>query len=100
MAEPEVADKLLPLGEAVAKFIPDGTRLRSCGIGLRKPMALTYEIMRQRKRELTYLLSGWTEDADLLIGAGCVARLEGSYLRPEAFGLAYFHPRAIQEGGP
>ena len=100
MAEPEVADKLLPLGEAVAKFIPDGARLRSCGIGLRKPMALTYEIMRQRKRDLTYVLSGWTEDADLLIGGGCVAKLEGSYLGLEAFGLAYCYRRAIEKGVP
>ncbi len=100
MAEPEVHDKLLPLDEAVRKFIPDGCRLRSAGIGLRKPMALTYELIRQRKRDLTFLLSGWTEDADLLIGAGVTNRLEGSYLGLEAFGLAHAYRRAVEKGIP
>ncbi len=100
MAEPEVADKLMPLDEAVRKFIPDGCRLRSAGIGLRKPMAVTYEIIRQRKRDLTFLLSGWTEDADLLIGAGVTNKLEGSYLGLEAFGLAHAYRRAVEKGIP
>src|SRR3990170_7005854 len=100
MPELEVHDKLMPLTEAVRKFIPDGIRLRGCGIGLKRPMAFVYEVIRQRRRDLTFLLSGWTEDADLLIGAGCVARLEGSYLGLEAFGLAYCYRRAIEKGVP
>jgi len=100
MAEPEVHDKLLPLDEAVRTLIPDGCRLRSCGIGLRKPMALTYELIRQRKRDLTFILSGWTEDADMLIGAGCLKDLEGSYLGLEAFGLAHAYRRAVEKGIP
>ncbi len=100
MAEPEVASKIMPLAEAVRKFIPDGSRLRSCGIGLRKPMGFAYEIVRQKKRDLTLLLSGWTEDADILIGAGCLEKLEGSYLGLEAFGLAYCYRRAMEKGIP
>ncbi len=100
MAEAEVRDKLMPMAEAVRKFIPDGCRLRSNGIGLRKPMAFMYEIMRQRKRDLTFLLSGWTEDADFLLGAGCVDKLEGSYFGLEAFGLANCYRRAVEKGVP
>jgi glutaconate CoA-transferase subunit A len=100
MAEPEIADKLMSAHEAVAKFIRDGMRVRSCGIGLRKPYAFLYEIVRQRKRDLTFILSGWTEDADLLIGAGCIGRLEGSYLGLEAFGLAHNYRRAYEKGVP
>ena len=100
MAEPEVHDKRMSVAEAVRKFIPDGCRIRSCGIGLRKPMAFVYEIMRQTKRDLTFLQSGMTEDADLLIGAGCVARVEGSYLGLEAFGLAQCYRRSIEKGVP
>lgn len=98
--ETELADKVMPLGEAVRKFIPDGCRLRSCGIGLRKPFAFTYEVARQRKRDLTFILSGWTEDADILIGAGCVTKLEGSYLGLEALGLAHNYRRAFEKGVP
>jgi glutaconate CoA-transferase subunit A len=100
MAEPEVHDKILPLAEAVRKLIPDGCRLRSGGIAVRKPFAVIYEVMRQRKRDLTFLMSGWTEDADWLIGAGCVDKLEGSYLGLEAFGLAYCYRRAVEKGLP
>ncbi len=100
MAEPEVAGKLMPLAEAVKKLIPDGCRLRSGGIAVRKPFAVIYEIMRQRKRDLTFLMSGWTEDADWLIGAGCVEKLEGSYLGLEALGLAHCYRRAVEKGVP
>ena len=100
MAEAEVHDKLMPLDEAVRSLIPDGCRLRSCGIGLRKPMAVIYELIRQRKRDLTFILSGWTEDADLLIGAGVTNKLEGSYLGLEAFGLAHCYRRAVERGVP
>ena len=100
MAETEVHDKLMPLSEAVRKLIPDGCRLRSGGIAVRKPFALIYEVMRQKKRDLTFLMSGWTEDADWLIGAGCVDRLEGSYLGLEAFGLANCYRRAMEKGIP
>jgi len=100
MPELEVHDKLMPLTEAVRKFIPDGIRLRGCGIGLKRPMAFVYEVIRQRRRDLTFLLSGWTEDADLMIGAGCVEKLEGSYLGLEAFGLAYCYRRAMEQGIP
>ncbi len=100
MVEAEVHDKLLTVEEAVRKFVPDGCRLRGSGIGMRKPMALLYEVMRQRKRNLTYLLSGWTDDADLLIGAGCVKDLEGSYLGLEALGLANCYRRSVEKGIP
>jgi glutaconate CoA-transferase subunit A len=63
-------------------------------------MAVTYEIIRQRKRDLTFILSGWTEDADLLIGAGVTNKLEGSYLGLEAFGLAHAYRRAVEKGIP
>src|SRR3972149_1084504 len=99
MPELEVHDKLMPLTEAVRKFIPDGIRLRGCGIGLKPPMAFVYEVIRQRRRDLTFLLSGWTEDADLMIGAGCVEKLEGSYLGLGGLRLPPRSPRRAGQGG-
>ena len=100
MAEAEVHGKVMPVAEAVRKYVKDGIRLRSGGIGLRKPFAFTYEIMRQRVKDLTFLLSGWTEDADMLLGTGQLAKLEGSYLGLEAFGLANNYRRAMEKGVP
>ena len=100
MAESEVHDKLMSLPEAVRTFVADGCRLRSCGIGLRRAMAFVYEIIRQRKRDLTFVISGMTEDADMLVGAGCLERIEGSYFGLEAFGLAHCYRRAAEQGIP
>jgi len=100
MTEAQVHDKVRTPAEAVRTYVRDGIRLRSGGIGLRKPFALTYEIMRQRVKDLTFLLSGWTEDADMLLGTGQLARLEGSYLGLEAFGLANNYRRAMEKGIP
>ena len=100
MAEAAVRDKVMPLPEAVRKYVRDGIRLRSCGIGLRKPFGFTYEIIRQKVKNLTFILSGWTEDADMFLGTGQLAKLEGSYLGLEAFGLANNYRRAMEKGVP
>jgi len=100
MVEAEVHDKVMPLAEAVRKHVRDGIRLRSCGIGLRKPFGFIYEIIRQRAKDLTFILSGWTEDADMLLGTGQLDKLEGSYLGLEAFGLANNYRRAMEKGIP
>lgn len=100
MPEDAVHDKVLTPAEAVRRHIADGMRVRSCGIGLRRPFAFIYEIARQRVRDITFLLSGMTEDADLLIGTGQVERIEGSYLGLEAFGLANNYRRAMERGVP
>ena len=100
MAEPEVRDKVMPPAEAIRKYVRDGIRLRSSGIGLRKPFAFIYEVLRQRVKDLTFLLSGWTEDADMLLGIGQLHRLEGSYLGLEALGLANNYRRAMEKAIP
>ena len=100
MAEARVHDKVMTPAEAVRRYVRNGTRVRSCGIGLRKPFAFVYEIARQQVKDLTFILSGWTEDADLLLGTGQLDRLEGSYLGLEAFGLAHNYRRAVENGVP
>jgi glutaconate CoA-transferase subunit A len=86
--------------EAVAKYVTDGCRWRVGGIAIRKPFVFIYEAIRQRRKDLTLILSGWTEDADMLIGAGCISKLEGSYLGLEALGLANNYRRACEKGVP
>jgi glutaconate CoA-transferase subunit A len=95
-----VASKVMSAEEAVRTFVWEGMRLRSGGIAVRKPMCLLNEVVRQRKRGITLLLSGFTEDADLLVGAGCVPTLEGSYFGLEALGLAPNYRRAVEQGIP
>lgn len=91
-------EKVTSLKEAVA-LIPDGCRLAIGGHTFRRhPMALIYEIIRQRKKNLTLL--GWNNanDFDILIGCGLVKQVETAYVGMSMFGLAPHFRQACQEG--
>ncbi|MBP1748374.1 MAG: acyl CoA:acetate/3-ketoacid CoA transferase, alpha subunit [Deltaproteobacteria bacterium] len=77
---PEIADKLMSVDQAVSRFIPDGCQLAIGGFSItRNPMALAYEIVRQRVRDLHIVCHSHGQALDILIGAGCVKRLEIAY---------------------
>ncbi|MBI3286772.1 MAG: CoA transferase subunit A [Chloroflexi bacterium] len=96
----KVSSKIMSEREAVETFVVDGIRLRSGGIGLRKPFALINETIRQRRKNITFILSGFTEDGDVMVGAGVASQLEGSYFGLEALGLAHNYRRAYEQGIP
>ena len=75
-----VAGKLMTAGEAVREFVKDGCRLALGGFTIsRSPMALTYEIVRRRVRHLHLVCHSNGQALDLLVGAGCVDRVEIAY---------------------
>jgi glutaconate CoA-transferase subunit A len=77
---PEIADKLMTVEEAVSRFIPDGSQMAIGGFSItRNPMALAYEIVRQKVRDLHIVCHSHGQALDVLIGAGCVKRLEIAY---------------------
>jgi len=77
---PEIADKLMSLEEAVRRFIKDGSQIALGGFTVtRNPMALVYEIVRQRARDIHLVCHSNGQALDVLIGAGCVKRLEIAY---------------------
>lgn len=81
-----MSEKIISLKEAVAK-IPDGTHIALGGFTIqRHPMAFVYEMIRQKKKNLHLYGSSPGGDADLLIGARCVKRIEFAYEADEAFG--------------
>ena len=74
------ADKLMTPKEAVSRFIHDGAQIALGGFTItRNPMALIYEVIRQRVRDLHVVCHSHGQGMDLLIGAGCVRRLEVAY---------------------
>lgn len=94
----ERTSKLCPLSELVAQ-IPDGARVAFGGFAVyQKPMAAVREIIRQKKRGLTIVGTVHSMDVDLLVGAGCVERVETSYVGLEKYGLAPNFRRAVQNG--
>src|SRR5512137_838231 len=93
-------DKRTTVQEAVRKYVPDGCILAMGGFGhIRIPMALIYEIIRQRKRNLTMLGKTAVHDIDLMIGGGCISRVEVAYaFGHELRGLSACGRRAVESG--
>ena len=79
--------KIIPLREAVQKFVSDGDTIALGGwVITRCSVAAVHELIRQRKKGLTVCqgLSGF--DTDLLAGAGSVKRLITAGGSLDAFG--------------
>ena len=91
--------KLIPLAEAIGRFVPDGSSV-AAGLGLEAsiPFAAGHEIMRQRKRGLT--LIGPISDMlfDQMIGAGCVQRVQAAWVGNVITGSGYNFRRAVESG--
>jgi glutaconate CoA-transferase, subunit A len=81
MAERNGLDgKLMTIGEAVERFVPDGCQIAVGGFTItRNPMAAAYEIARRRVRDLHLVAHSNGQALDVLIGAGCVSRLDIAY---------------------
>ena len=92
----DLRDKRMSVKEAVEEFVHDGNFVAFGGFGhIRIPMAVVYEIIRQQKRGLVMAGKTAVHDIDLLIGAGCVNKVEVAY----AFGVCGFEEYLDLAGG-
>jgi glutaconate CoA-transferase subunit A len=93
-------DKRMSVQQAVEKYVQDGDFCALGGFGhIRVPMVLIYEIIRQCKRELIIAGKTAVHDIDVLIGAGCVSRVECAYsFGHELRGLSPAGRRAVESG--
>ncbi len=95
-----LVDKRMSVSDAVRTFVNDGALIVFGGFGhIRIPMAVVYEIIRQRKRDLALAAKPGCHDSDLLIAAGCVSTVEVAYgFGHELRGLSPASRRAVQTG--
>ena len=93
-------DKRTTLRQAITEYVTDGALVACGGFGhIRVSMAAVYEIVRQRKRELTFCGKTAVHDSDILIAAGCVSRIEVAYaFGHELRGLSPASRRAVERG--
>ncbi len=72
--------KLIPLSEAISKFVHDGDTLYAAGFTHLIPFAAGHEIIRQHKRDL--VLARATPDLiyDQMVAAGCARKVIFSYM--------------------
>lgn len=77
---PEISDKVMTLEEAIRRFVKDGSQIAIGGFTVtRNPMAAIYEIVRQKIRNIHLVCHSNGQGLDVLVGAGCVKRLEIAY---------------------
>jgi glutaconate CoA-transferase, subunit A len=93
-------DKVMPLREAIRKYVKDGSHISTGGFTLnRAPMAAVYEIIRQGIRNLHLYAHSNGQAADELIGAGCVSRMDVAYSGNGMYAPTCIRFRkAVQEG--
>ncbi len=95
-----LTDKRTAVSDAIDAYVEDGALIAFGGFGhIRVSMGSLYEIIRQRKRELTLCGKTAVHDSDLLIAAGCVSRIEVAYaFGHELRGLSAASRRAAESG--
>ncbi|MBM4429238.1 MAG: CoA transferase subunit A [Chloroflexi bacterium] len=96
----DLKDKRTTIAQAVSAYAPDGALVAFGGFGhIRVSMAAVYEIIRQRKQHLVLAGKTAVHDADILIGSGCVDRIEVAYsFGHELRGLSPASRRAVETG--
>jgi len=96
----EPIDKTMEISEAIDRYVADGSYIVIGGFGcVRVPMAAIYEIIRQKKKNMTMGAKTAVLDADLLIASGVVSSLEATYsFGHEMRGLSRAARRAVESG--
>ncbi len=86
--------------QKMVESIPDGSVLAFSGFTIwRRPMAVVYEMVRQKKRHLHLIEVNGGTHSDILAGAGCVDIWESCFIGHELYGkLGNNMARVIQEG--
>jgi glutaconate CoA-transferase subunit A len=99
---PPLDGKLMSAAEAVKRFIRPGSQIALGGFTLnRNPMHLAREIIRQNVRNLHLAAHSHGQALDMLIGAGCVDRLENRLFRHRTVCAdMYLFPAFLRAGTP
>ena len=94
-------DKIRSLHDAVAQEVEDGMSIAmGCGLESLIPFAASYEIIRQKKNNLTLIAPISDMQFDQLIGAGCAKKIIASWVGNVAAGLGHNYRRAAEAGIP
>ncbi|HEX7364310.1 MAG TPA: CoA-transferase [Dehalococcoidia bacterium] len=96
----ELKDKTMSVRDAVSRFVHDGDFIASGGFGhVRVSMAIVYEIIRQKKRNLAMAGKTAVHDFDILVGSGCVNKAEVAYcFGHELRGLSKVSRKMVESG--
>src|SRR5262245_21293471 len=92
-------DKMRSLHDAIAADVQDGMSIAmGCGLESLIPFAASYDIIRQKRRNLTLIAPISDMQFDQLIGAGCVKKIVTSWVCNVAAGPGHNYRRAAEAG--
>jgi len=93
--------KVQGLKAAISTHVRDGMSLAlGCGLESLIPFAASHEVIRQGRKDLTLIGPISDIQFDQLIGAGCVRKVQASWVGNVAAGLAHNFRRAAEHGQP
>jgi glutaconate CoA-transferase subunit A len=100
MSDPRQGDKVMPMGEAVRRFVRDGQLVVIEGFTHLISFAAAHEIIRQGRRDL--VLCRLTPDLvyDQMIAAGCARKVVFSWAGNPGAGPLYGFRRAVERAIP
>ncbi len=90
--------KLIPLNEAITKYVKDGDVLYAAGFTHLIPFAAAHEIIRQGIKNLTVARATPDLIYDMLTAAGCVRKVIFSYMGNPGVGSLRIMRAAIEFG--
>jgi glutaconate CoA-transferase subunit A len=93
-----MTNKLIPLSEAINKYVNDGDTVYAAGFTHLIPFAAGHEIIRQGRKDLT--LARATPDLiyDMMVAAGCSKKVIFSYMGNPGVGSLRIVRAAIEKG--
>jgi glutaconate CoA-transferase subunit A len=94
-------NKVCSLQDAVGAQIQDGMSVAmGCALESLIPFAASYEVIRQKKKNLTLIAPISDTQIDQLVGAGCVKKVIASWVGNVAAGLGHNYRRAAESEIP
>ena len=94
----ELINKVMTAKEAVEKYVSDGDIVGIGGQSIgRCSMALSHEIIRLNKTDLTLVGCNMAMHMDLMVGAGAVKKTESGTGNLERYGTAFQWRKAIEQ---
>ena len=66
----------------------------------REPLAVAHEIIRQGRKNMTYITATTTDPIELLVASGCFNRIEAAYIWIGVVGQGYNIRRAVEKEIP
>ncbi len=72
--------KIMSTKEAVSRFVKDGDSVITGNYNEAMPMSLLFEIIRQKKKGLTYFSQSGSFDGEFMVYSGCVDKMVSAFI--------------------